>query len=175
MPCWKGVYYLHQKTQCHGRNTGASSCGKLVEIWWLSAALRYHPRLCVSTLLPGLGYSTVWFLFSVQHLVTQEKEGASKYMMDSFVCRPLVTGWTYHIRNYYFIMWPPGRLMSCDLRNVCAIPLQFRNIKVLVLWLFFFVFVHSKANLQYNIVIKVSISCVPDILLAWNCRTTTVE
>lgn len=34
----------------------------------------------------------MWFMFTVQYLVTQEKEGVSKYMMDPFVSRPLVIG-----------------------------------------------------------------------------------
>lgn len=60
--------------------------------------------------------------------------------------------------------------------EMTAIPLQLCNNEAFVLWLFnFFYFVHSKANLQYNIAITIRVSCVPDMLLASYCRTTALE
>lgn len=59
--------------------------------------------------------------------------------------------------------------------EMTTVPLQLCNIEVLVLWLLKFFFVCSKAKLEYNVVLTIPVSCVPDILLACYCRTAAVE
>lgn len=124
-----------------------------------------------------------YFLFTcVAFDHTGKWKYASKDMMDLCLSRPLIIGQGNHIKNNCFTMWLPERLMSCDLRNAynsitwnwgfCYYELDFLLLK----WFFCFVFfLHSKTNMQYNIVIKISVSNAPGVLLAVICTTTVVE
>ena len=144
--------------------------------------MRYHSYFCVLALLSGFGYCPMWFMLYV-YWIAFDHTGRGKYtskdMMDLCWSRPLIIGWSNHIKNNCFMLWLPERMMSCDLKNVynsitwswglCYYELEFFLLK----WLFWFL--HSKTNMPFNIAIKISISNVPDMLLAVICTTTVVE